>query len=220
VLRRVQARAAATRESNRAELDPLLTAAGLEATRGHAEAARAGYEQILAVEPDWPRALAGYATFLYDQAVQQKTHGSLAQAVKDATRMLEIAERIPPAAQVSAEDARVLPAALEQMGDVLVLRGQPGDAEKALGHYQRCHEVLERLLAANPESAQAARDVVVSHYKLGQFGQQTGDEALTKKHRSACYAVLHKYVSSGVTFDAPVMELYRELRAEYGGGQK
>jgi hypothetical protein len=38
----------------------------------------------------------------------------------------------------------------------------PGDAEQALGHYQRSLEVSERLLAANPESAQAARDVLVS----------------------------------------------------------
>ena len=36
------------------------------------------------------------------------------------------------------------------------------DAEKALGHYQRSLEDRERLLVANPESAQAARDVSVS----------------------------------------------------------
>jgi hypothetical protein len=29
--------------------------------------------------------------------------------------------------------------------------------------------------------------------------------------------VLHKYVSAGVTFDAPVMELYKQLHAEFGG---
>jgi hypothetical protein len=38
----------------------------------------------------------------------------------------------------------------------------PGDAEKALGHYQRGLEIAERLLAANPDSAQAARDMLVS----------------------------------------------------------
>jgi hypothetical protein len=61
--------------------------------------------------------------------------------------------------------------------------------------------------------------VSVSHYKLGQFGQQTGDQALAKKHRAACHAVLHKYVSAGVTFDAPVLNLYRQLHAAFGRGE-
>jgi hypothetical protein len=72
---------------------------------------------------------------------------------------------------------------------------------------------------ANPELAQAARDVVVSHHKLGEFGQRRGDQALAKKHRAACHAVLHKYVSAGVTYDAPVMNLYQELHAEFDGGK-
>ena len=51
---------------------------------------------------------------------------------------------------------------LNKLADFLASRGLAGDAEQALGHYQRSLEVSERLLAANPESAQAARDVLVS----------------------------------------------------------
>ncbi len=61
---------------------------------------------------------------------------------------------------------------LEKLADFLARRGQAGDGEAALGHYQRSLEVRERLLVANPESASLVRDVVVSHFKLAQFGQR------------------------------------------------
>ena len=44
---------------------------------------------------------------------------------------------------------------------------RPADA--ARGYYERSLEVCERLLKANPESAQAARDVSVSLGRLGDF---------------------------------------------------
>jgi tetratricopeptide (TPR) repeat protein len=69
----------------------------------------------------------------------------------------------------SAQAARDVSVSLDRLADFLASRGLPGDAEKALGHYQRCHEVLERLLVANPNSAQAARDVSVSLNKLADF---------------------------------------------------
>ena len=43
-----------------------------------------------------------------------------------------------------------------------------------MGHYQRSLEVSERLLVANPESAQAARDVSVSLNKLADFLARRG----------------------------------------------
>jgi hypothetical protein len=42
------------------------------------------------------------------------------------------------------------------------IQGTLGEAEKALGRYQRSLEVRERWLGANPESAQAARHILVS----------------------------------------------------------
>src|SRR3981081_2368002 len=41
-----------------------------------------------------------------------------------------------------------------RLGDFLASRGQPGDAEKALGHYERSLEVREVLLRDNPQSGQ------------------------------------------------------------------
>jgi hypothetical protein len=52
---------------------------------------------------------------------------------------------------------------------VLVERGQPGDAARALTNYTRSLEVAERLLKANPDSAQATRDVAVSHSNLETY---------------------------------------------------
>jgi tetratricopeptide (TPR) repeat protein len=46
-----------------------------------------------------------------------------------------------------------------------------------MGHYQRSLEVSERLLLANPESAQAARDVAISHERLGDFAAERGESA-------------------------------------------
>ncbi len=70
---------------------------------------------------------------------------------------------------------------LNKLGDFLGRRGQPGDAQKALGHFQRCHEVLERLLLDNPQSAQAARDVSVSLNRLGDFLASRGQPGDAQK---------------------------------------
>ncbi|WP_395794447.1 DUF4062 domain-containing protein, partial [Aquimonas sp.] len=174
VLGRVQARMAAARERNRAELEPVLTAAGLEAARGGNDAARTTYEEVLALDPDWPRALSAYAWFLFDRSIQQEQHGKLAVALADASRMLEVAGRLPDARAGVGDEARVQSAALTKMADVLVLRGQAGDAEQALGYYQRSLEIDERLAAANPDSAQAARDVSASVMRLGDFLSRRG----------------------------------------------
>ncbi|CAN5440386.1 hypothetical protein BH18VER2_BH18VER2_06500 [soil metagenome] len=60
------------------------------------------------------------------------------------------------------------------MADVLTVRGAKGDAEAALKDYTRCKKLLEKLLQANPDSAQAARDVSVSLDRLGDFLAQRG----------------------------------------------
>ncbi|MCA8994841.1 MAG: hypothetical protein KDA88_22880, partial [Planctomycetaceae bacterium] len=66
----------------------------------------------------------------------------------------------------SAQAARDVSVSLDRLGNLLSRRGGPGDAEQALEYYTRSLEVRERLLAASPDSAQAARDVSVSLTKL------------------------------------------------------
>lgn len=105
---------------------------------------------------------------------------------------------------------------LNQLGAFLAARGLPGDADQALAHYQRGLTLRERLLAATPDSAAKARDVVVSHAKLAAFGERTGDQALAERHNAACYAVLHRSIAASVTFDPPVMQVYEQLRSALG----
>jgi tetratricopeptide (TPR) repeat protein len=45
---------------------------------------------------------------------------------------------------------------------------QLGNTEPALAAYQQCHEILQQLAGADPNNAQAQRDLLVGYYKLGQ----------------------------------------------------
>ena len=263
ILERARSRLAATRERNRTELEPLITAARLENQRGQVDRARELYTQVLELEPEWPSALIAFAWFLRDQEIQQRRHGSLGVAVADATQMLSLVEKLPPTERLSYEDARVLPAMLDEMAKVRVLRGQPTDEEQALGHLQRsleirerlrtgnpesaeaardvsislnmlAHllwrrgqpgdaeqalayctrdlEISERLLTANPESAQAARDVSVSYFKLSELHRQRGDEQAAKDSRAKCFAILDHFVKQGRPMDAAMRNLHTKLK--------
>ena len=169
VLERVRGRQATVHEENRADLQPLLQAAGLHAVKGDALAAHKQFREILNLEPDWLEALDSCVWFLFDQAGIEVTHGSLNSALDYSEEALGLAEHYAAQDLANTNALRALTAALNRRGDVLLIRGQPGDAEKALGHYQRSLEVSERLLAANTNSAQAARDVSVNLNKLGAF---------------------------------------------------
>jgi len=80
ILRTVHARAAATRERNRADLKPLLQTAGLYEQKGQADEARALYSEILAAEPDWPEALHTAFWFHIDQGDNARNRTTLGNA--------------------------------------------------------------------------------------------------------------------------------------------
>ena len=63
--------------------------------------------------------------------------------------------------------ARDLSVSHSNIGDALLRRGQPGDLEQALTAYGQSKEILQRLHDANPGDGQAARDLSVSHNKIG-----------------------------------------------------
>jgi tetratricopeptide (TPR) repeat protein len=177
------------RERDRIKLQPVLKAAEIQATKGDSPAARASYREILSLEPDWPEALDAFAWFLFDASTQSLYHGSLRAAIADAEEMHVLATRRQFLAPTEPLALRLLSVAANQMGDVLIRRGQPVDAETALGHYQRSLEIDEKLLAANPDSAEAARDVSVSLERLGDFlatrgGPGDADTALGHFQRS------------------------------------
>ncbi len=127
--------------------------------------------------------------FYHGRALFEDRHGTLATALPLARKALEYAERLNAKPPVTVAARRFQVAAESKMADILVEHGQPGDAEQALAPYQRGLEMREQLLADNPRSAEAAHDLVVSYYKLGAFGMQSGDEALAEQHLAECYAV-------------------------------
>ena len=314
VLERVRARKAGVQQENRAELQPLLQAAQLRAAKGDSAAARAQFREVLKEEPDWPEALQAYVWFLFNQAILAKTHGTLrdaldfsedglaqaehyarvqptnaaalralsamlnergdvlvlraqpgdserilacyqrsldvaerlfaankksTEAARDVAvslnkladfladrglpgdaekalghyqRSLEVRERLLAANKDSAQAARDVSVSLDRLADFLAGRGLPGDAEKALGHYQRSLEVRERLLAANPDSAQAARDVATSHWKLHVFHRSHDAPDRAKAHREKCFAILDSFARAGRPMDAQMRNLYEKLK--------
>ncbi|CAN5440478.1 hypothetical protein BH18VER2_BH18VER2_06510 [soil metagenome] len=71
-------------------------------------------------------------------------------------------------------------------------------------------------MQANPDSAQAARDVVVSHYNLAAYRLKAGDSEGEKEHSRACYELLHTRIAKGMIFDPPVLRLHEQLDARFG----
>ncbi len=231
ILKAVDVSLAAHQEKIRAQLKPLFNAAQLHAARGDDNAARQGYTELLARQPDWPVLLAAFGWYLYDRSIQARDHGSLRAAQSDAAVCLDLARRwqrvVPdslPALKLlgaantvvgdgfsqsgengaagnalkhyqaalaydetrykaspdDADVARDASVSFNKLGDFLAARGQSGDAPLALSYYQRGLETRERLLADNPDSARAARDVSVSLNKFGDFlaaRGQPGDAA-------------------------------------------
>ena len=110
-----------------------------------------------------------------------------------------------------AQAARDVSVSLNALGDFYVRRGERGDAGRALESYQRCHETLERLYAQNPNDAQVARDLAVSHLKLYQIAQQTGEEEMGMEHLQTCHRILRGMHQKGMFLDPPALQLLKQL---------
>jgi tetratricopeptide (TPR) repeat protein len=148
-----------------------------EQALGHFQRCNDMFERLLAANPESAEAARDVAVSLIklaDFQARRGLPGDAEQALGDFQRCHDVLERLLAANPDSAEAARDVSVSLNGLADFLARRGLPGDAEQALGYYQRCHDVLERLLAANPESAQAARDVSVSLNRLAYFLARRG----------------------------------------------
>ncbi|MBK9140380.1 MAG: SEL1-like repeat protein [Verrucomicrobia bacterium] len=207
------------------QLADFLASRGLpgdaEKALGHYQRSLAVAERLLQANPDSAQAARDVSVSLErlgDFLARRGLPGDAETALGHYQRSLEVSERLLVANPESAQAARDVSVSLNKLGDFLARRGLPGDAETALGHYQRSLEVRERLLVANPESASVVRDVVVSHFKLAQFGLQGGNQALAMRHFGECHRLLHARIAVGVTFDPPIMNLYQQLHAAFGGG--
>ncbi len=61
------------------------------------------------------------------------------------------------------------------------MQQQLGDTQSALGYYQQCNDIRERLAEADPTNTQAQRDLSVSYNKLGDVQLKLGDTQLAAR---------------------------------------
>jgi tetratricopeptide (TPR) repeat protein len=152
---------------------------------------------------------------LGDFLAQRGLPGDAEAALKHYTSSLEMSEKLLAANPDSALAARDVSISLEKLGGFLTQRGQPGDAEAALKHYTRSLELREKLLAATPDSAQAARDVWVSCWKLAQHAESTG-KGDAKAWWQRAHDILDGMVRRDMTVSPQDRRVLETLRAKVG----
>ena len=142
-----------------------------------AEPIRKYREAILKSHPDSAEAARGLSVSqerLGDFYRQRGQTGDAERALGYYEASLKIRDDLQRRNPDSAEASRDLSVSQNKLGDLYHQRGQPGDAERALGYYEACHETLEDLHRRNPDSAEAARDLSISQNRLGDFHLQRG----------------------------------------------
>ncbi|MGV2975773.1 TIR domain-containing protein, partial [Roseibium alexandrii] len=106
--------------------------------------------------------------------LQRGQAGDIETALDYFNKSLKTLQRILDANPDSAQAARDLSVSQERLGSFHLQRGQAGDIETALDYFNKSLKTLQRILDANPDSAQAARDLSVSQERLGSFHLQRG----------------------------------------------
>jgi tetratricopeptide (TPR) repeat protein len=104
--------------------------------------------------------------------------GDVVRAFGCIERSLELSQarmQSCPGSELASRDVSIV---LNRLADYLLQRGRVGDAELALDHIERSLDLREALLRAEPDSAQALRDVSESLGLLADFlrrRRQDGD---------------------------------------------
>ena len=171
ILQTVRARAAALRERNRADLQPLLKAAALHESKGQPGEARALYADVLGAEPDWPEALDAYFWFLTDQGDAALVHATLADALREYDEAHRLALRLTAGDPGNTEWQRDLSVSYNKLGDVAVAQGKLDDAAQA---YRDGLAIRNKLAAGDPGNTEWQRDLFVSYIKLGDVAVAQG----------------------------------------------
>ena len=130
-------------------------------------------------------------------------------------KCLAIREGLLKAMPNNGNAARALCVGLNKLADFLATIGNDEDVPTILRHFTRDLDISEKLLAANPTSAESARDVVVSRYKLGKFTESIGKPEDSEKHFRACFELLKNCTAGKMTFDAPTMKLLEDLKTHF-----
>ncbi|MBS0551034.1 MAG: tetratricopeptide repeat protein [Proteobacteria bacterium] len=172
ILQSVRARAAAARERNRRELEPLLRTAGLYEAKGQSDDARSLYGEILEVEPEWPQALHAAFWFYTEQGDRARSYASLVEASRDYREAHRLAKQLTDGDPANTDWRRDLSVSHNKIGNVLVAQG---DGAGALAAYRKGHEIFKSLVAHDPANTGWQRDLSVSHEKIGDVLVAQGD---------------------------------------------
>jgi tetratricopeptide (TPR) repeat protein len=146
---------------------------------GDADRALAAYEAALETARKLAEDNPGSAEARRDLSVSQSNIGDVLihrGAPGDADRALDAFEaalethrKLAEDNPDSAEARRDLSISQNKIGDFLLRRGAPGDADRALAAYEAALETARKLAEDNPDSAEARRDLSVSQNKIGDF---------------------------------------------------
>jgi tetratricopeptide (TPR) repeat protein len=99
----------------------------------------------------------------------QRDLGETDAAFNHYTRSFELWDSLRKANPESAHFAKGICVPINRLGDFYRARGQAGDAERALTQFEESLQIRKQLFEANPNSAQAARDLLVSQERLSDL---------------------------------------------------
>jgi hypothetical protein len=84
-----------------------------------------------------------------------------------------------------------------------------------LRSFTEAKTITERLAASDPANAAWQRDLAVSHFKLFQLAQKSGDEAMMQAELRACFTVLDGMKRRGLHMDPPAANLHAQFQAVF-----
>ncbi len=171
ILKAVAARSSAAHKANRDQLQPLLKAAALNATKGQCAAARGLYTQILAAEPDWPEALHACFWFFVDQGDVARFHTTLTDALRDYEEAHRLAQRLTAADPGNTQWQHDLSWSCDRLGNVALRQSKRDDAARYFGDGLA---IAEKLAAADPRNTQWQHDLSISCDNLGDVAMKQG----------------------------------------------
>ena len=171
IFKTVRGRSAGVRQQNRAEMQPLLKAAGLHESKGQAAEAHALYTDILAEEPDWPEALHATFWFHVNQGDIARVRTTLADARRDYEEAHRMAQRLTAGDPSNTQWQFDLGISHELLGEVFLAQG---DLPRASDAYLERHRLLAKLAAGDPSNTAWQRDLTVSYIKLGDVAVAQG----------------------------------------------
>jgi tetratricopeptide (TPR) repeat protein len=178
-------------------------------------------EKLLASNPDYGQVARDVSVSLNklgDFLARRGQPGDAEAALKHYTRSLEMSEKLLTANPDSAQAARDVSVSLKNLGNILIQRGQLGDAEAALKNYTRSLEIEQKLLAANPDSAQAKSGISWAWQCLGialSKRNQTGDGEKVTQYFDWCVQIREALKISNPSSGSAASDL-AEICMEYG----